>query len=101
MTIRSELALIFKWSVIRRATIIALIVGQVLALINHGDRILAATMTPVDWFKVTLTFFVPYTVSTISSVLALREQAALFERWQQSDQISTGQRLRAVSSEPR
>lgn len=73
----STWALVCKWSVIRRAAIIAFIVGQVLAAINHGDRILTGTMTGGDWFKIALTFLVPYTVSTISSVLALREQAAL------------------------
>ena len=64
----------------RRAAIIALIVGHVLAVINHGDRILAGTMTMLDWCKVGLTFLVPYTVSTISSVLALREQQRLLSR---------------------
>ena len=73
----SVASLVFKWSVVKRASIIAFIVGQVLAAINHGDRIVNGTMTGEDWLKVGLTFLVPYTVSTISSVLALREQHRL------------------------
>ncbi len=69
--------LVFRRSVVRRALVMALIVGHVLAAINHGDRILTGTMTLGEWSKVALTFLVPYTVSTISSVLALREQQRL------------------------
>lgn len=61
-------------SVVRRAVIMGLIVGHVLAAINHGDRIVSGTMSTGDWAKVALTFLVPYTVSTISSVLAIFDQ---------------------------
>ena len=64
---------------VRRAALMALIVGHVLAAINHGDRILTGTMTTGDWLKVALTFLVPYTVSTISSILAAREQERLID----------------------
>ena len=72
--------LTFRGSVVRRAAFIALIVGHVLAAINHGHRIIAGTMTMLDWYKVGLTFLVPYTVSTISSVLALRDKQRLLSR---------------------
>ncbi len=71
------LSMVVKRSVVCRAAIIALIVGQILAVINHGDKILAGTLTSGDLVKIALTFAVPYTVSTISSVLALREQRRL------------------------
>lgn len=71
--------LVFRRSVVRRAALMALVVGHVLAAINHGDRILAGTMTTGDWLKVVLTFLVPYTVSTISSILAAREQERLID----------------------
>ena len=58
---------------VRRATFIAVIVGHVLAAINHGDRIVTGTMTESDWLKVALTFLVPYSVSTVSSILARLE----------------------------
>ena len=69
------LRLAVRGAVIRRAATIAAIVGPVLAAINHGERILGGAMTAGDWSRVGLTFLVPYTVSTVSSVLAIREQA--------------------------
>ena len=61
--------------VVRRATRIALIVGVVLALINHGDKIMTGTMDIGSWLKGILTFLVPYCVSTYSAVEAARGQA--------------------------
>lgn len=69
--------LCFKTSVISRAAITALIVGPVLAMINHGDKLLSGVLTLPDLAKIGLTFLVPFAVSTISSVLVLREQDAL------------------------
>ena len=69
--------LVFKPSVVRRALVMGLIVGCVIAAINHGDRILSGSMAAPDWIRAAITFLVPYTVSTISSVLALREQDRL------------------------
>ncbi|WP_227270714.1 nitrate/nitrite transporter NrtS [Roseobacter weihaiensis] len=71
--------LIFRGSVVRRAAVMAAIVGCIIAAINHGNHIWAGTMSISAWVKVGITFFVPYTVSTISSVLALREQDRLIE----------------------
>ena len=61
-------------SVVQRATKIALIVGTVLAFINHGDRLLTLSISFGDLIKIVLTYFVPYSVSTYSSVQALRER---------------------------
>ncbi len=49
------------------------IVGAILIAINHGDAILRGELTSTRWTKMGLTVLVPYTVSTLSSVLALRE----------------------------
>lgn len=57
-------------AVVRTATRFALIVGPILIMINHGDTILAGEMTSTDWLKSALTMFVPYTVSTLSSISA-------------------------------
>jgi hypothetical protein len=43
---------------------IALLVGSILALINYGDRILYRDMHAVDWFKLAVTYCVPYCVAT-------------------------------------
>ena len=72
----SWLAIAFEPSVVRRALKMTALVGCILALINHGDALLAGTMTGVAWMKVALTFAVPYCVSTISSVQALRQRGA-------------------------
>lgn len=65
----------FSGPVVKRAIRVALVVGIVLAIINHGDRLLQGVP---EWglvFKVLLTFCVPYSVSTYSSVLAVRHCA--------------------------
>lgn len=52
-------------------------VGVVLVLINHGDKLASGQITALTVFKMGLTFFVPYCVSTFSSVLAIRERLQL------------------------
>ena len=78
-THQSFLNLALRKSVIRRAVKIALIVGCLLALINHGDRIIFQDMKSVDWVKILLTFCVPYCVSTVSSVLAIKREMEINE----------------------
>ena len=68
----SFLSLASSKGVVSRALKVSLLVGTVLALINHGDKILSISLTPQDMFKITLTYFVPYCVSTWSAVCALR-----------------------------
>lgn len=62
----------FEASVVRRALKMMVVIGCILAAINHGDTLLAGAMSGTDWLKVALTFAVPYCVSTISSVQAIR-----------------------------
>ncbi|WP_415920651.1 nitrate/nitrite transporter NrtS [Tateyamaria sp. SN6-1] len=59
---------------VMRAGRIALIVGVVIALINHGDRMATGQMDAVGWLKCVMTFLVPYCVSTYSSVQAVRDR---------------------------
>jgi hypothetical protein len=58
--------------VVRRAPLYALVVGSLLIVINHGDAILAGEVTASGLLKMGLTILVPYAVSTLSSVSALR-----------------------------
>ena len=58
---------------VHRALLTAAIVGFVLVAINHGDAILAGTMTVDRTFKAALTVLVPYVVSTVSSVSTRKE----------------------------
>ena len=67
-------AIATRSDVLLRAFKMALIVGVVLALINHGDHIILGTMSDTNWMKVMLTFCVPFCVSTILSVLTIRRE---------------------------
>ncbi|WP_299042047.1 nitrate/nitrite transporter NrtS [uncultured Tateyamaria sp.] len=61
-------------TVVKRAAKIAFVVGVIIAMINHGDRIMGGQMDAAAWMKCALTFLVPYSVSTYSSVMAVRER---------------------------
>ena len=59
-------------SVVRRALAYAVVVGGILIAINHGDAILAGDVSGARLLKMGLTAMVPYAVSTLSSVSAMR-----------------------------
>ncbi len=69
------LALACSWPVVRRALGFACVVGAVLVAINHGDELLAGQVDADRGLKIGLTVLVPYVVSTLSSVMALRDGA--------------------------
>jgi len=50
----------------RRSPYVALVVGTVLNLINQGDALLG--MASINWWKVVLTYCVPYVVCTYGAV---------------------------------
>lgn len=58
--------------VVRRALGYALAVGAILIAINHGDALWLGEVDGGRLLKMGLTVLVPYTVSTLSSVQALR-----------------------------
>ena len=66
------LQLAFRRDVVKRALGYAVIVGAVLISINHGDAILRGDLDPIRWLKMGLTVIVPYCVSTLSSIAAIR-----------------------------
>lgn len=75
---KSAWALAFTWPVVRRALGYSLIVGLVLSSINHGDCLLTGHFGADGcWYKSALTAIVPYVVSTLSSVQAIRNLDAL------------------------
>jgi hypothetical protein len=60
-----------------RSLRVALVVGTLLNLINQGDALFEAE--PLNWWKLLLTFAMPYAVSTYGAVsfrLAQRDLAA-------------------------
>lgn len=54
----------------RRAIKVAVIVGTLLAAINYGDALITGEMTTKSWFKLCLTYVVPYCVSLYSALAA-------------------------------
>jgi len=64
----------FSRKVAKRSFTIAVIVGTILAFINHGDVIVSGNLTPTFWIKMIATCLVPYTVSSVTAVLAALEQ---------------------------
>ena len=71
-TARGPLSLALEGAVVRRALFFAVTVGPVLIAINHADAILAGDVGAGRLLKMGLTLLVPYAVSTISTVMALR-----------------------------
>jgi hypothetical protein len=72
---RESLRLALESSVVKRALKYAVVVGLILIAINHGDAILRGDLTGGRLFKMALTVVVPYVVSTLSSVGALRRKS--------------------------
>ncbi len=72
---REWLELATSRPVVRRALAYAVIVGAVLIAINHGDALLQGEISQTRVLKMMLTILVPYSVSTLSSVQALRGAA--------------------------
>jgi hypothetical protein len=50
----------------RRSILVALVVGTVLNIINQGDALI--TRASIDWYKIILTYLVPYGVCTYGAV---------------------------------
>jgi hypothetical protein len=59
--------------IVRRALRVAALVGTILVAINYTDRLIAGTLSPIDWLKMGLTYLVPYCVSTFTAVQMQRE----------------------------
>jgi hypothetical protein len=76
VTLRLACRCAFSDGVPRRSFLVALVVGTILNLINQGDALLDAT--PINWFKIILTYFVPYAVCTYGAVsFQLRKNAPI------------------------
>ncbi len=65
-------ALAASGPVVMRASKLSIIVGTVLALINHGPGIASFSLSSGNLLQIALTYLVPYCVSTYSSVRAIQ-----------------------------
>ena len=55
---------------VARATVLAAVVGSVLVIINHGDHLAREPTCPGFYWKLGLSYAVPFTVSFVSTLLA-------------------------------
>jgi hypothetical protein len=67
---REALGRTFAWPSVRRSLTVAAIIGTVLNAINQGPEI-ASGHWPV-WWKLILTYFVPFAVASYGSYAAFR-----------------------------
>ena len=75
-TDNSFLALATRGQIVRSACKVALLVGTILVLINHGVAIAGGTVGADNLLQIALTYLVPYCVSTYSAVRAIQGQVA-------------------------
>lgn len=80
---REWLAIALQRNVILRGVKVGAVVGTVLVAINQGDQILVGDLPPEVFWKIPLTYLVPFCVSIyvgVSSALSHREEIALLIR---------------------
>jgi hypothetical protein len=56
------LAIAVSWAVVKRSLKVSLIVGTLLAVINHGDTLFMGFLTSEQGVKILFTYWVPYGV---------------------------------------
>jgi hypothetical protein len=61
---------------VRRSLIVAVIVGTILTAINQGNVILSGDFPPSLYWKIPLTYAVPYCVATTGAILNARRLIA-------------------------
>ena len=90
MNLRTFLISAAHPATVQRAWLTCLIVGTVLTAINHGPALIAGQLTAERIFQILLTFVVPYSVSTVSSVLTRREmKSALTAQKRRNETLCT------------
>lgn len=57
-----------SWPIAKRSVTVMLVIGTVLNLINQGDALLFSG--PVNWWKVVLTYCVPFCVASYGAYCA-------------------------------
>lgn len=74
---RAILAYILERDTILRSIRTALVVGSVLALINHGQQMLSGHFSPEWVVPMLITYLVPFTVATYSQIQGKRQRDRL------------------------
>lgn len=73
---QSWLATAVRPDIVKRSLRVALLVGTILALINHGDRLWSGDIDAIALVKILFTYLVPFAVSTWASVQTARADRA-------------------------
>tara|TARA_R110002111_G_scaffold120446_7_gene183657 strand:+ start:1464 stop:1718 length:255 start_codon:yes stop_codon:yes gene_type:complete len=66
--LRKHLTVAFSKEVMATAFRVALVVGSILAIINHGPKIYLGTLSQENVYQIIITYLVPYCVSTYSAL---------------------------------
>ncbi|MEL7092504.1 MAG: nitrate/nitrite transporter NrtS [Pseudomonadota bacterium] len=74
------LTLAMQPGVVRRAAKISLIVGTILAIINHLPAALSGQLSMLSAVQIVITYAVPYSVATWSAVQTIRDAATPLPR---------------------
>ena len=77
MQLNQGLGVWFSSRILIRSIKTALVVGTILAFINHGDLIFSWSLTPQCWMKMGLTCLVPYSVASWTATKAKLETFSL------------------------
>ena len=72
---REALEICLRREHLRRTIKIALVVGTILFLINQADVVIRGDATSVTWFKVGLSYCVPFVVSNLGLLAGKRAEA--------------------------
>jgi hypothetical protein len=82
-----------------RSLKIALVVGTILAFLNHYDSILAGTVDGKGFFQIIITYAVPYSVATFGSAMQARhmEIAERRRKSENSETIRSGTHLESAN----
>ena len=68
-TFSTFISIAFSREVVKNSLKVSFVVGSVLVLINHGDKIFNSNVNLENFLKTSLNYLVPYCVSTYSSVI--------------------------------
>ena len=77
MQLKRVLKIWFSSQILKRSINIAILVGTMLAFINHGELILSWSLTPQCWMKIGLTCLVPYFVASWTATKSKLEALSL------------------------
>jgi len=67
-TTATFLSTAFSTTIIKNSLKVSLVVGSLLLLINHGDKMFQAQLNSDFFIQATLNYLIPYCVSTYSAV---------------------------------